>query len=204
MNSVRSVTIGKSPESDRRGQTRQQILGATRRLLAQGEAFAKLSIQRIVDEAGVSRATFYLHFRSKRELIAALGRTETSEWEKISSPFLMNPKANRKVFERAVKQLIVAWRRHHAVLAGIIELAEYDEETRYGWRDTIHEIARGVGQALQKRQPQLSADQAEHLGRLIVWAGERYLHQEARDPCPDGNDLIVHSLTNLVWKLFRG
>ncbi len=91
MSPARSITVSKSPEGDRRAQTRRHVLDATRELLATGEAFATLSIQRIVEKAGVSRATFYLHFRSKRELIAALAQMETSQWRQIAAPFLMNP-----------------------------------------------------------------------------------------------------------------
>lgn len=203
MSPARSITVSKSPEGDRRAQTRRHVLDATRELLATGEAFATLSIQRIVEKAGVSRATFYLHFRSKRELIAALAQMETSQWRQIAAPFLMNPNATRKVLQRAVAELLVVWRRHHAVIAGIIELAEYDEETREGWRDTVHEIARVVGQAIHQRRPKLSADQAEQIGRLIVWAGERFLHQETRDSNEETDKLRVDSLADMIWRVMK-
>lgn len=203
MNAARSVTVSRSAEIDRRAHTRQQILDATRRLLALGEAFARLSIHRIVNEAGISRATFYLHFRSKRDLIAALGRTETGEWVMIAAPFLSNPKANRKVLKHAIEQLIATWRLHSAVLTGIIEHAEYDEETRFGWRDTIHEIARAVGESIRQRRPRLSAEQAEQRGRLLVWAGERYLHQQTRELSSDSDHLLVESLTDMIWRVMQ-
>lgn len=203
MSPTRSVTVRKTSNDDRRAQTRQQILEATRTLLSQGESFARMSIPRIVSEAGISRATFYLHFRSKRALMAALGEAETADWRTIAEPFLTNPHAGREVLERAIEQLVEVWRAHRAVLAGIIELCEYDEEASDGWRDTVHEIARVIGSAVRVRRPRFSADQAEDLGRLIVWAGERYLHQEARQVSPEQDRRLVASLTEMIWSLMR-
>lgn len=203
MSAQRSVTVTMTGDLDRRGQTRQQILDATRSLLAQGESFARLTIPKIVATAGVSRATFYLHFQSKRELIAALGQKETADWVEIAAPFLHDRNAGRDVLEQAITQLLVLWRQHRAVLAGIIELAEYDDETRFGWRDTIHSIAQVIAQAMRERRPELCAEQAEQLGRLVVWAGERYLHQETRESSPEQDRWLIDSITDMIWRVMQ-
>ncbi|MEV6766661.1 helix-turn-helix domain-containing protein [Streptomyces sp. NPDC051105] len=41
-------------------------------MLDTGEAFSAISVQRILEEAGVSRATFYSHFHSKSDLLVQL------------------------------------------------------------------------------------------------------------------------------------
>ncbi len=201
MSRVKSVTINKSTEVDRRTHTRQQIIDATRKLLAQGEAFARLSIGRIVVVAGVSRATFYLHFRTKRELVAALAQSETGAWATIAAPFLDDPRADRAVLSVVVRQLVDLWREHRAVLAGIIELAEYDDDTRAAWRDTAAEVARMVATSMRCRRPELSPAEADYRSRLLVWAGERFLHQEAGQPMPDHDRLLIESLTELFWRM---
>lgn len=202
MGVARSVTVASAgQDADGRAATRQQILAATRRLLAQGEAFARLSVQRIVDAAGVSRATFYLHFRTKRELIAALAQSETGEWRNVAAPFLDDVGADRAALADSLAQLLTLWREHRAVLAGIIELAEYDADTRAAWRDTIHGIAAVISASLRLRRPEMAADDVESLGRLIAWSGERFLHQEAgAQPCQRDRQL-VESLTEMIWRL---
>lgn len=204
MSAPRSFTVSPPGEPDRRAATRQQILAATRSLLAQDEVFARLSIQRIVAAAGVARATFYLHFRSKRELIAALAESETGAWVEVAGPFLQNPLASREQLELTVTQLLAQWREHQAVLAGIIELAAYDEETRQVWRDLIGGIAATIAEGIGLRRPDLPADVVRQLGQLIAWAGERYLHQEAGQPQSERDRLIVASLTELMWRLTDG
>ena len=60
-----------APPIDRRAaRTRRLLLEAMPGLLAE-RGFERLTIQNIIDRAGVGRATFYAHFESKEELLAA-------------------------------------------------------------------------------------------------------------------------------------
>jgi AcrR family transcriptional regulator len=60
---------------DRRAaRTRDLLLGALPGLMAE-RGFERLTIQNIIDRAGVGRATFYAHFENKEELLAgSVGR----------------------------------------------------------------------------------------------------------------------------------
>ena len=204
MSGSRSVTLPATATPDRRAQTNQQILNATRDLLAGGEPLARLSIQRIVEAAGVSRATFYLHFRTKRDLMSALAQQETREWSAIAMPFLANLSANRLALEQAVMQAVQTWRVHSAVLSGVIELAEYDEDTRSAWNDTIGTIAQTIAAGIRLRRPELTRQQADQLGLLIAWSGERLFHQQAREPSSDDDQLLVWSLVEMIWSVMKG
>ena len=52
-------------------ETRQRITAAVHDLLAEG-AFHESTMEQVADRAGVSRATLYLHFRSRVELVDAM------------------------------------------------------------------------------------------------------------------------------------
>lgn len=54
--------------------TRGRITTAVRRLLAEG-AFHESTMEQVAERAGVSRATLYLHFRSRVELVDAMCET---------------------------------------------------------------------------------------------------------------------------------
>jgi AcrR family transcriptional regulator len=186
-----------------RSRTQESILEATRQLLSRGEAFAKLSIHRIVEEAGISRATFYLHFRTKKELIAALAQKETEAWFSIASTFLGDVGSDRVFLELTLSRVLDAWRMHRPVLSGIIELAEYDTDTREAWRDTIHRVAASLAMSIAISRPNLTNAQADQLARLITWAGERILHQEAENPSDEKDSLLIWSMAELMWRLMR-
>ena len=62
-----SVTRNAQPSrADRRASLERQLLTATERLMQEeGQAFTELSGDRLVTEAGISRATFYVYFEDK-------------------------------------------------------------------------------------------------------------------------------------------
>ncbi len=59
-----------SPIDRRAARTRDLLLSALPGLLAE-RGFERLTVQNIIDRAGVGRATFYSHFVNKEELLAA-------------------------------------------------------------------------------------------------------------------------------------
>jgi AcrR family transcriptional regulator len=63
------VTI-EAPVDRRAVRTRALLLQALPALMAE-RGFERLTIQNIIDRAGVGRATFYAHFENKEELLAA-------------------------------------------------------------------------------------------------------------------------------------
>src|SRR6267154_677520 len=74
---------------DRRVQrTRALLLDAFVALMIE-RGYEKLTVQHLLDQAGVGRATFYAHFRSKEELLAcSIERLQTglrSAWKAATS-----------------------------------------------------------------------------------------------------------------------
>src|SRR3954451_12518986 len=57
--------------ADRTAATRSRIVNAVRELLAEG-SFHECTVEDVADRAGVSRATLYLHFHSRLDLIDAI------------------------------------------------------------------------------------------------------------------------------------
>ena len=66
-----SVTRSRREPADKSG-VETQIMDAVDRLLRRGEKYTEISVQRILTEAGLSRATFYSHFRDKVDLITRM------------------------------------------------------------------------------------------------------------------------------------
>ncbi|GEE03216.1 putative TetR-family transcriptional regulator [Gordonia spumicola] len=62
----------------RRARTRGALIGAARRLLAQGRVSA--SVQEITDEAGVGFGSFYNHFETKDDLFAEAVASVLDDW----------------------------------------------------------------------------------------------------------------------------
>jgi AcrR family transcriptional regulator len=78
---ARRAEIGR----ERRARTRAQILQATEILLAERPPDA-LTVDSIVDAAGVAKGTFYYHFQSIEDLTAAVGAKLAESFEDLLAP----------------------------------------------------------------------------------------------------------------------
>lgn len=188
-----------------RDATEQRILDGTTRLLDAGASLAGLSVNRIVEESGVSRATFYLHFTDKRGLVNRLAERELTAFEVLTSTFVARPDAGRDELAQVSREMVAMWRAHAGVLSSLIELSEYDAESREAWQAVIGAVAVQINTALTDRRPDLSAAEAKSASEVIAWAGERSLHQMlGRDSTDQRAEEVAAALTEVIWRLVDG
>src|SRR5262245_25985386 len=74
MGPMPSITRNRNPE-ERRAALDERVLAVVERLLAEGLRYTEISVARILQEAGIARSTFYVHFRDKTDLLSRLAGT---------------------------------------------------------------------------------------------------------------------------------
>jgi AcrR family transcriptional regulator len=141
-------------KTDRRAQrSRDAILEALFALMLE-RGYERLTIQNLIDRAGVGRATFYAHFQSKDELLAAsiarlrgwleqAGRARGDEPLGFTLPFFQHLASHRRIYEitvareseasveRHVRQMLTDLvrddlrRRHAPIAATRLDLATH-------------------------------------------------------------------------------
>lgn len=187
--------------AERRAATAGEILAATRRLLEAGEPVSSLSVERIAAEAGVSRATFYLHFSDKLELISRLADELFSWRDEAWVAALADPELDFAMFEGFMRDVVSRWSENRALLAAIIELAEYDPRIQGAWRAAIEEVAARAAEQFEvhwkgsRARPSDPAMVAE----VFAWMFERCCHQIARDPRRE--DALVEAMSEVIWRV---
>ena len=120
---------------------------ALERLLARGLTITAISIDALAREAGIARATFYLHFRDKGELVARLiARIEDEVVGAGGLWFVHAEDARFEDLRAAMARFFAAYMKHHAILAAAAETAPYDTQVA-----TLHKrmLARFVGESAQ-------------------------------------------------------
>lgn len=205
MTPARGFTVQASVGRERRAATRRQILDALRRLLQEGAPVAGLSVERIVSEAGVSRATFYVHFSGKAELVTALADQDMEPWLEHALPVLADPTSDREAFERIVRELVANWREHAAVSASLVELAEYDAAVREAWLGIVHRLAGELADHLRRRwegRPGQDAD-PELMAEVIAWMVERVCHQLVRSGDTSRDNAVAATLAEAAWRVIE-
>lgn len=183
----------------RRANTRREIVAAVSDLLDQGQAFSEISVSRIAQHAGLSRATFYLHFNDKRDLLGDLASQELSQWRAIADPLFENTSAGREEIESTLRALMNLWDQHRGVLGALIAMAEHDEAARTAWRAAIGAVADSIAEYSRGRSD-VDVPDPEMGGLAITWMAERVCHQVLAGATPDERERLLQSVTELIWR----
>ncbi|MBJ7329858.1 MAG: TetR/AcrR family transcriptional regulator [Solirubrobacteraceae bacterium] len=206
MTTSRAFTVQATSGRRRREATQARILAAFRMMLEEGAPVAAMSVDRIVEAAGVSRSTFYAHFPDKRELIARLAAEDTEPWVALAEPVLADPESGREDIERVVRKLVANWHEHAVVGAAIIELAEYDEAARDAWNETVTGVSAIVADNLRMRWAGRESEHADPdtVAEALAWMVERVCHKMlAGDADPEADARATAALTEIVWRVLE-
>jgi AcrR family transcriptional regulator len=185
----------------RRQATVADILDATRRLLAAGTPVANLSVERIVTEAGIARATFYLHFSDKHALIARLSEDEVAWREQIGAEVLADPNLKRSALDAIMIEIVSRWAADRPVLAAIIELAEYDPTVREIWRSAMQRVADKAATQFRARWANSTTGppDPDTVAEIFTWMFERCCHQMLTDATRI--ETVAGAMAEIIWRV---
>ncbi|MBA3742676.1 TetR/AcrR family transcriptional regulator [Sporichthya sp.] len=194
------VTAQAESGRKRREASRSEILAGTRRLLAAGGAVASLSIDRIVAEAGVSRATFYVCFPDKRAVVAQLAQEALSWREHVHAEVLADPDLTRAQLDELLLTIVRHWQADRDVLGAIVELAEHDPAMRTAWRGAIADIADQAADQFRVRwrRSRDRLDNPEAVAAVFTWMLERSCHQLVTDS--ESAETIALAISEILWR----
>lgn len=196
-----ALSVQANAGRQRREATQGDLFDATKRLLAEGTPITVLSVDRIVAAAGVSRRTFYLHFRDKQDLIARLAADQVAWREQIGAEVLADRELRRERLDRLWDDIVARWVENRTVLSAMIEMSQYDRQIRTAWDATLTAIADNTAEHLTRRWAGRTdgPEDIESVSRVLVWMLERSCHQITRDPALRPS--ITRALAEVCWRL---
>lgn len=133
--------VAKSPHAAP-SQVEESLLIAVERLLERGQSFASLTVAQMTQEAGIGRATFYLHFKDKGELVQRLMQRLTQEVVVNAGVWFQGGQVDPRSMQLALRGIVTTFKKHAAILSAISDTAPQD---------------RAVAQAHQKMMQALCA-----------------------------------------------
>ncbi|WP_202532771.1 TetR/AcrR family transcriptional regulator [Streptomyces sp. SID3212] len=199
-----SVTRRKNDDHERRSAaTEAKLLSAVERLLTDGESFTDISVQRILEEAGVSRATFYAYFPGKPDILKRLAEKVrdaslalAQQWD----PGAGEDGADR--YTRFFEDVLALHRAHHPVLSAVREVATYDSAVRDFYTADLEGFDEAVLATLLQQQdvgatpPDLDAVAAS---RVIVWGGAQAMARHISVDDGSGDAALARELGRIWW-----
>lgn len=187
----------------RREATQAAIIAGLRELLLGGEPYSTVSIDQVAKAAGVSRATFYLHFADKKQVMFHLAYEIVEQRFAIGAEPLADPHIGRDALSAVVTEMVDRWMADARLLDAVVQLAEEDPAMREVWVDAIHEVGAMGAKLMRARwgdSPTAFGD-PETLGQVLAWMFERSAHQLTRDPTR--RDEVIRAVTEVVWRVFE-
>lgn len=100
------VEIHEEPTPD--AGARERILMTACKLFYE-EGIQAVGIQRLIDEAGIAKASLYAHFASKDELVAAYLERRSQTWQALVAERLANPRLTARTKLLRLFDVLVEW-----------------------------------------------------------------------------------------------
>ena len=175
---------------------------ALERLLDRGLTITAISIDALAREAGIARATFYLHFRDKGELIARLiARVEDEVVGAGGLWFVHAEDARFEDLRAAMARFFEAYMQHQAILAAAAETAPYDAQVA-----ALHKrmLERFVGESRQAVNRIVASGRA-HAGlppmvaEVLSWSVNHTYVQYGKALNDAQREAFIDTWTHVVW-----
>lgn len=204
---VPSVTRHASARSDRRAAAEARIFAALERLLGAGERFTTLGVQRIAEEAGVARSTFYVHFADKTELLMRFEERATRSVFDAADTWSKEPALTIEGLRSTIAGIVASYRDHASAYAALAEVAAYDPEVAAVWADRIEGFAQALRQRLDAARPDAGTRapgpfDSETATRWMAWGIERVIGQQAQRETA-GDEQFVDELAAVIWAVIQ-
>jgi TetR/AcrR family transcriptional regulator, ethionamide resistance regulator len=187
----------------RREQIERDLLDATERLMADGASFTELSVDRLATEAGISRASFYIYFEDKGDL---LRRLTTQVFDDLADAperwWSVSQRRDPADVLAAMTGLVASYRRHQPLLVALNEMAAYDAAVGATYRDVLAAIAGRLAVVIEEGQrdgsirPELSAATT---ATALTWMAERTCQQNLPGRPGTYDAELAATLTQIVW-----
>jgi AcrR family transcriptional regulator len=173
---------GTSNGSDRRARegnadTRAQILAATERLL-ETVPLRDLSVAQIIEQAEISRATFYFYFSSKFDVVVGLLSKIMDDVYDMARPFIDRADDDEPhlAMRRSLDAAARTWRTHRLALRAVSENWSAVPELRTLWLAVVERFTAGVAAEIDRQRSVGLAPagvDSRELTTVLLWATER-------------------------------
>jgi TetR/AcrR family transcriptional regulator, ethionamide resistance regulator len=199
----------RSNRTQRRNSVRAELLGAVESLIESGDSYTELSVERLVEEAGISRSTFYVYFEDKGDLLRGLSEDVVIAMAETAHGWWSLPAdATKADVRKALRDVFDTYRAHRAVFGAVVDTAPYDPGVRSQFgalvSGLIAELTAHIRDGQRDGYVNAGLDPAR-TAAWLTWMAERGLHQLVATASAGEAGLLVDSLTEIVWNtLYAG
>lgn len=186
----------------------QRILSATDQLLGDGHRYTEIPVERILEDADVSRSTFYAHFPDKAALLARLAERAVADFAHAADLWAREDhSAGPDRVEPVLAAMLKAYRKHAPVLGALNEVASYDDSVRDLWRDAAVRYAESTAAMIRRDQAEgLTAPDVdpELTGYAVVQMIQSAIGDHVTHGSPRRDRQLIRALARAGWLVIYG
>ncbi|MEV5850541.1 TetR/AcrR family transcriptional regulator [Streptomyces sp. NPDC051985] len=193
---------GRASRDERRPDVERRLLDAVGSLCDAGVSFAELSVSRLVREAGLGRATFYLYFPDRAAFVLRLAEHVR---DRLTAPALdmwATILQDRTAFEAAVDDFAETFRSDYALVAALLETAATDPQVGKALNANmemfIAKSAEVIEDGQRRRIVRADLHPFETAAALISMT-ERTCYRLAQEDDTEARRRLAQTLSALVW-----
>ena len=192
------MTTEKRPSTDtRRARSRQMILAATSKVLSE-RGLNLMTVEDILQEAGVARATFYSHFTDKndatRAVIDEMFKRAANLYQSIHQLDAITPDTLREWLADAYEQ----WRAYQSEVSSLVrDFAGFFRSPQFTQLDEFAQVLVGDGSKFA-----CSQDAALLRARLLIVQLERAMMDTVNGTWPVTKSQLINELVYLWHDAF--
>jgi AcrR family transcriptional regulator len=187
----------------RRTRVISRLLVVVERLLEVEDSYLELPVERILEQDGMARSTFYSYFADKADLIIALGETAMREIIGAEQAIWELPAdATREQVAAAVRQTIEVYLPHTRLMNAVLEVSTYDPRVRARFHAAYAEAQLAAAQHIREGQKQgfIRADlHPEEAAGWLTWMAERGMTQLVQHAGKARLARLEDTFTSILW-----
>jgi AcrR family transcriptional regulator len=181
----------------------EQSIFATTEALLSSTPLSDLTVEEILQPAGVSRTTFYKKFGSKYSVVSALLENLQAELVDIMRPWFADQQATpTTALREAITAVAELWQRHRPILRASSENWHAEPEVGRPWTAMmdrfLHDIAEKIDNERRHGIAPPGVDSTA-LARTLVWSSERMLYLAGFGLCGQHHELDVIDALVATW-----
>lgn len=189
----------------RRREIRNRLLAAIDSLAAEGETYSTVSVEKLATAAGISRATFYIYFEGKADLLQAWF-VETLEDLAAAAEgwWTLGADATQDDLAAALDAVMDVYLGQGGLMAAINDEATQNDDLRSTLSGAIQRGIDGLREHIERGQAEGFVDPAllaPETAAWLVWLIERGLNQVLATVDAEQSALLRRNLTSMIWNV---
>jgi TetR/AcrR family transcriptional regulator, ethionamide resistance regulator len=182
---------------------REQLLRGVEGMLAEGERYTDLSIDRIVAAAGVGRSNFYIYFQDKSALLQQFFEDMVVDLTVQAKPWWqLPPTASKDELREAFRGIFSVFLPHRHVWGAAVEAASYDDAMHARFQglmtDSMQALAGHIREAQSHGFARPDRD-PDTMAAWLLWMTERGLYQLISHADAARFEALLESFTDIYW-----